>query len=596
MPISSTFRPLLPYQSRSLSNSWAVDNFDQEFPQDVGGRLLRTGQQLTGARFPNGRVQAIEASHYSNLMVARAMVDRQTVNEYHVNLESKSGQTIKQQMGLPFKAHSRVDPAKAAKQAERDHPRGRDSIGSIIRHQFREGMLEAGLEAVASIGGIGVGMLLYGRHRQRAAGEQFDLGKFFRRPGRGGEEAADGLKSFSMGRVFGRGAKEDLGLAAETRNGVRVFRGVDPNDAFRGQTVTHLAEAEIWAHGAPKGPSREWNLLGVGKTTQPTADVVRQLIAKEKVQSVLIDSCNVERSVIPTPQGAQVTYGLGYGVASSQEREGIGAVRSWLDAVVVSEGDTAKVYPKAAMQAELERRGLDTRGLPTHKLRTVKGDFLEGDTSTLGVYRTAAGETRLTAHSIGQTTEEVSQYSLALHEAPAITLRHGKNGPSFETGGKSFSAFEEASASLTQSIQARSRASAGASRLLQSAGLVESEATVLKSFDTAGQVAQNVAKETRGAFHGPALLGILAAGVLVAGGLMLHHGHAADPTPASNQHPSPEPRHKKHEQHETATQVESRQGGTPRSNTKIRLSDADFNMDEVDRMFTAHLQRGYAVS
>jgi hypothetical protein len=662
--LRSVYRPPLPYQSLSTSTSWAVDSFDRDFPGDPNGRLIHTGQQLTGARFPNGRVEAVEASHFANLMVARAMVNRETVNEYHVNLESPAGRMVKQQMGLPFQDHSRVDPIRAAEQADDTYGMSGKREGNIF-HSPAAYSLAAGMAGVLGV----VGHAGHVLHVMEMLGEQ-------------PEEEAHALKAFGPGKIFGGSAKQEMDLSQEMINGVHVYRGFDSNSAFKEQAVTRLAEAEIWAHGSLKG--QDWHLLGAAKTAQPTADVVRQVIQQEKVGSVLIDSCNAARSVIPTPQGATVTYGLGYGVASNQQREGMGAVRSWLDAVVVSEGDTAKIYSKSAVQAELGRRGLDPRGLPTNKLRTVKGDFLEGDTSTLGVFKTAAGETRLTAHPVGQSAGEVMKYSMALDEAPSITLRHGKGGPTFEVGSKSFSSFEEASSSLTQSIRAKTQASAGVNHLLQSAGISsvksadldeiaqlrakaahfrekgmiaaaearEAKAAALEQggkvgavplttaadlhaaaqapappaappapaaakppvepvtapppkaalvtdspVQAASRVAQNVEKESQAAFHGPVLMGILAAGALAVGGLMLHHhDHPATAGSTSNQHSPHEPRHRKHEQNETATQTERRPGGNPRSNTKIRLTDADLNMDEVDRMFAHHFKRGYAYS
>lgn len=468
-----TYRPALPYQSLSTSTSWAVNSFDRDFPGDPVGRLTHTGQQLSGARFPDGRVQAVDASQFANLMTARAMVNRQTVNEYHVNLESPAGRLVKQQMRLPFQEHSRVDPIKAAEQAD-DQYNWRDSSpgwrGRAIRHHVKEGVKEVALEAGAGFGAIALGLAI-------KAGHFVDVMELL---GVQPEEEVFGHSSRSSVKIEGLGAggslfglfgkkSGNLGLVRETMDGVSVFRGHDANNAFKNRQVSRMAEAEAWFHGGNLPGRSEWYLLNQDRVNKPASEIVNQIVQQEKVQSVMLTSCNVGKNLIPTPHGATVTYGLGYGLHDGRTRAGISDTRSWAEGVVVSKGKTASIYTRSAVQAELERRGMDLSQIAKVRQIGLKGEFI-GEASPIGTFLDAQGKQRISVNAAGRTAEEVMKYSLPIEEAPAITAALGRE-TLFSAGGKSFNSLETATEGLTQSIRARSKTTNAAADFLQRAGI-----------------------------------------------------------------------------------------------------------------------------
>jgi hypothetical protein len=98
----------------------------ESYPQWMfGGRVPKPERRL-GAQYGNGaihdpviRLRPPERWQKRDVRTARTIMAGGTLNEYHVNLESRSGQWVKEALDLPYQDHSRVDRNKARDQAGR---------------------------------------------------------------------------------------------------------------------------------------------------------------------------------------------------------------------------------------------------------------------------------------------------------------------------------------------------------------------------------------------------------------------------------------------------------------------------------------------
>jgi hypothetical protein len=111
------------YQANSLATAtrWGLGRIVVgDFPADIPAfGYVPSGEQLSGAKAPDGTVFDAVNQMYTGLLVARTIVNKGTLHEYHVNLESATGRFLKESMDLPYQEHSRADPMKAAVDAER---------------------------------------------------------------------------------------------------------------------------------------------------------------------------------------------------------------------------------------------------------------------------------------------------------------------------------------------------------------------------------------------------------------------------------------------------------------------------------------------
>src|ERR1051326_2927156 len=102
----SQFRP---YADRSLaiSTSWALGGHRHAFPErSIPNPHPASAQQLSGAHMPNGSLYDPALRKYPDMQNPRDLANRRTLNEHHVNLESRSGQWVKYELRLPFQSHS----------------------------------------------------------------------------------------------------------------------------------------------------------------------------------------------------------------------------------------------------------------------------------------------------------------------------------------------------------------------------------------------------------------------------------------------------------------------------------------------------------
>lgn len=398
--------------------------------------------------------------------------------------------------------------------------------------------------------------------------------------------------------------KKAIELPSENIGGIPVFRGHDPNAAFKGRTVSNMAQAEAWFHGGNLPGQKDWYLLNKDQINRPAAEIVSQIVEQERVSNVLLTSCNVQQNLIRTPKNATVTYGLGYGLHTDRAREGMGLVRSWGEGVVVSQGDTSKIFTKSAMMAEMERRGLDTSVLASFHQTGLKGESL-GSSTAIGVFSDATGKQRISVNAAAQTAEEVMKYSLPMEEAPHIAAAFGRD-ISFSTAGKSFSSLAEANQVLTESLKGKSRMANAAAGFLQRAGIGAKPLSVAVAGETIAAEATEVAaveKSAGRAFGGKSYAGILIGGVLALGAAITVKGwkqindvedehHNQKPwnykVPSLYQAPIQGP-------NETFSINRSHQDH-PEGSTEISFHDAQINHAGIEEAFTKHLKYGLARS
>lgn len=373
----------------------------------------------------------------------------------------------------------------------------------------------------------------------------------------------------TLGSLFRKSA-----LESEISEGVSVFKGVDPKGVFAGRKASGIAPTEIWMHGA--NDSGSLFLTNALDRDVAASSVVKQVAEQEKVSSVLLAACNIDNSLVTAPVGTKLTYGFGLGRHGSIDRNGIGAVRGWDEAVAIAEGDSTRIFPKQALQSELQRRGMSMEGLPGHA---------EG-LSTVGVFRTDAGETRLTANAWARHTEGVMDYSLALEEAPSIIARPGRGGTVYEHSGRSFNSYQEASESLTSSIF--DRGAIGRS----SASMSPRELAMASATDAGGG---------RG-FSATSYTGILAAGALALGASITIQGwkmvsDAVDSPGTPNwQYRVPQTHQAPMGGTPEQFSIRRAQIQSPDGTTDVHFDDAQLDHAGIDEAFTKHLKYGFSQS
>ncbi len=393
--------------------------------------------------------------------------------------------------------------------------------------------------------------------------------------------------------------KKAAQLDKEVIAGIPVFRGHDPNKAFANRTVSQLAEAEGWFHGGTLPGQKDWFLLNKEQINRPATEIISQIVEQERVSKVLITSCNIGQTVVRTPKGATVTYGLGYGLHTDRVREGLSPVKAWGEGIVVSEGETARIFTKSALQAEMERRGMDVSSLSTFKQRGLRGEAL-GESTAIGTFLDPSGKQRITLNAAAQSTEEVMKFSLPIEEAPSLTAAFGRD-ISFSAAGKSFGSLEEASTALAGSLKSRSKTAAAASSFLERAGIAPRPLSVA----VAGEhvAVEGIEAAAGRQFKPSSYAGILLAGVLAIGGSFVMKGwKTLNASIDDNQQQQNQP----HGYNIPPSHNAPLHGGqehfsirktfaaSPEGTTKITLDDAQLDHAAVDRSFSAHMRGGLA--
>jgi hypothetical protein len=325
----------IPYeeQSVSLATQWAIGNTQQGFSRTWNWGGVPTGEQIAGGRFPDGTVADPIYRQYHSLLTARAISERQTLNERHVNLESGIGRFLKQQMDLPFQEHSRVDPLKASRWAA-------DLFSGSQRARGAVGLVAA-----------------WGAVFSLLAGGVYGLGPY-----------AQGAWATHHWKNVG---------------GVHVLQGADWNGVFSREVPSRLGQAEIWMHGG----GNPWR--GTVSDYLPgmyLQDAINSAARQSDVQAILVASCNMQHALPLPPAGKKLIFGLGLGVGAESDHW-----RGWTDAVVVAQGRKATVYPANSLYAYKYGQNFSWPRATTATAAQKAAGWDKLPAYNVGIYRTPQG-------------------------------------------------------------------------------------------------------------------------------------------------------------------------------------------------------------
>lgn len=360
-------------RSLSTSTGWAVhrgragSRMTDFMPMERGVfPRIRSGEALSGANFgADGLLNDPVNGHFQSLAVARAIANRQTLNENHVNLEGPTGKWLKASMALPYQEHSRVDPMKAAHFAR----------------IMRGGALIGGVSLLAGVTGC----------KPRLAQQHAPL-----------------KHQVSTKKLAPLMSKYGFELFDSAKGGVALL-GPAVDDEMAEQTLRGMTNVTLLAHG--NDLESRWKALTAPGKQVPVQELLTSTYQKTGAGSVLVSSCNPGNYLVESPPKKLTVYGLGNGVVhwttSNQHA-------SWKDAVALGSGKETLLYPLNTTASYLRATGHPRpRG---------------GRTPTVGIVRDAQGQLRIGAYPEGWTLKSVAEGMGLPGEIPPISARlEGKN-------------------------------------------------------------------------------------------------------------------------------------------------------------------------